>query len=66
MPSSSNTSGDAYTIEEVSLAWTDMGNKMWNVRFVRNDGTGWVMRHWAKDELDAYKIATEKLNGADQ
>lgn len=54
------------SIDEVKLAWTDNGNKMFNVRFTREDGTQWVMRHWAKDELDAYKIATEKLNGADQ
>lgn len=65
MPSSKTTSGDVYTITEVSLAWTDMGRKMWNIRCTRNgDQTEWFMRHWAKDELDAYKIAIEKLKGA--
>lgn len=53
-----------YTIDEVELAWTDMGKKMWNVRYVRDDGTGWVMRHWARDELDAYTIAMKRLEGA--
>lgn len=42
-----------------------MGNKMWNVRYVRDDGTGWVMRLWARDELDAYAIAMRKLEGAE-
>ena len=53
-----------YTIDSVSLAWTDNGNKMWNVWLTKDGQTKWTMRHWAKDELDAYKIAIEKLKGA--
>lgn len=64
MPSSSNTSGEGFTIDKVSHAWTDNGNKMWNVRFIREDGSKWTMRHWARDELDAYVIAMRKLEGA--
>ena len=64
MPSSSNTSGEGITITKVEHAWTDNGKKMFNVWFTRADGTGWVMRDWAKDELDAYVIATRKLEGA--
>lgn len=64
MPSSSNTSGETYTITEVTHAWTDNGNKMWNVSLTRGDGTRWTMRHWARDELDAYVIAMRKLEGA--
>ena len=64
MPSSSSTSGEGITIDEVKLAWTDIGHKMWNVYFTRADGTQWVMRHWARDELDAYVIAMKKLEGA--
>lgn len=52
------------SIDEVKLAWTDNGHKMWNITYTREDGTQWVMRYWAKDELDAYKIALEKLEGA--
>ena len=65
MPSSSNMSGKGYTITKVDHAWTDNGNKMWNVWFTREDGSGWTMRHWAKDELDAYVIAIRKLEGAE-
>lgn len=65
MQSSSNTSGELYHIDEVAPAWTDNGHRMWNVRWTRlDDGTQWVMRHWARDELDAYVIAMRKLNGA--
>lgn len=54
------------TIEEVKLAWKDNGNKMWNVHYTREDGTGWIMRHWAKDEIDAYNIATKYLAKEEQ
>lgn len=64
MPSSNNTNGEGITINDAKLAWTDMGNKMFNVTYTRSDGTKWVMRHWAKDELDAYVIAMRKLEGA--
>lgn len=53
------------SIDEVKLAWVDNGNKMWNVTYTRaKDKTQWVLRLWAKDELDAYKLATETLEGA--
>lgn len=44
--------------------WTDNGNKMFYVYYTRTDGSEWVMRHWARDELDAYMIAMKKLEGA--
>jgi hypothetical protein len=54
-----------YSVERVEHAWTDNGTKMWNVEYVRlSDGAGFWMRHWAKDEIDAYNIALNKL-GAD-
>ena len=52
------------SIDEVKLAWTDNGHKMWNVTFTREDGQQYVMRHWARDELDAYKIALKTIEGA--
>jgi hypothetical protein len=53
------------TVDEVKLAWVDNGHKMWNVTYTRTkDNTQWVMRHWAKDELDAYNIAVKKVAGA--
>jgi hypothetical protein len=64
MLSSSNTSGEKITITEVHHAWTDMGKKMFNVCYTREDGTKWVMRDWANDELDAYVKAMRKLEGA--
>lgn len=52
----------SYRVDEVKLAWTDNGNKMWHVTYSRvPDGPHWVMRHWAKDEIDAYNIAIKKL-----
>ena len=54
------------TIDEVVLAWTDNGHKMWNVHYTREDGTQWVLRDWARDELDAYTKAMTKLQGANQ
>lgn len=52
-------------VDEVKLAWVDNGNKMWNVTYTRTrDNTQWVLRLWAKDELAAYKLANETLEGA--
>lgn len=50
-----------YTIDSVSLAWTDNGNKMWNVWITKDGQTKWTMRTWATDELDAYKQAKRIL-----
>lgn len=52
------------TIDKVELRWTDRGNKMFYVYYTRADGSCWVMRHWARDELDAYVIAIRILEGA--
>lgn len=53
------------SIDGVKLAWVDNGQKMWDIMWTRlDDGTQWTMRHWARDELDAYKIAIRKLKGA--
>ena len=43
----------------------DMGKKMFKVRLSREDGTEWETRTWAKDEMDAYLITTERYQGAD-
>lgn len=65
MPSSKTTVGEKFQITEIELAWTDNGNKMFNVWYTRLDeGTKWFMRHWAEDELDAYILAMRKLEGA--
>jgi hypothetical protein len=45
-----------YEIDEVKLAWVDMGNKMFNVHLTREDGTKWVQRIRAKDEIEAYTL----------
>lgn len=49
------------TIEEVKLAWKDNGNKMFNILFTRADGSKWMIRQFARDELDAFTIATKYL-----
>lgn len=49
------------TIEEVKLAWKDNGNKMFNILFTRADGSKWMIRQFARDELDAFNIATKYL-----
>jgi hypothetical protein len=54
------------TIEEVKLAWTDNGLKMFNVLFVREDGSRWVNRTPARDELDAYNMTTKYLAEEEQ
>ena len=54
-----------YQVEEVKLAWTDNGNKMWYVRVRRaSDNTEWAMNTWARDEIDAYLTALKTLEGA--
>jgi hypothetical protein len=59
-------SGEKFTITEVHLAWTDNGKKMFNVWFTRANGSRWLLREWAKDELDAYMVAVKRLEeGAD-
>lgn len=53
-------------IDQIEVAWRDNGHTMWNILYTRLDtGYQYYMRTWAKDELDAYKIATTKL-GADE
>ena len=53
-----------YTVDGVELAWVDMGNKMFNVYLIRDDGTRWVQRLRAKDEIEAYTLAMkEQANG---
>lgn len=47
-------------ITNVALAWKDNGNKMFSVYYTRN-GAMWVMRDWARDEMDAYVKAMKKL-----
>lgn len=54
------------TIDEVKLAWTDQGNKMWNILFTREDGSRWMHRTFARDEIDAYNIATKYLAKEEQ
>ena len=65
MQSSSNMSGETYEITEITRDWVDNGNIMFGVRVTRlSDGTKWFMRHWARDELDAYTLAMRKLERA--
>ncbi len=65
MQSSSNTSGERFEITEITREWVDNGHIMFGVRYTRLDeGTKWYMRHWARDELDAYTIAMRKLERA--
>lgn len=56
-----------YQVDEVKLAWTDNGEKMWRV-YVSDSANEnyWTMLTWGIDELDAYKQAIAKLEGADQ
>ena len=56
-----------YRVSEVKLAWTDNGEKMWRVYVSdTNNEYDWTMLTWGIDELDAYKQAIAKLEGADQ
>ena len=56
-----------FTITGVKLAWKDNGHKMFRVSYTRNqDGSKWVMCHWARDELDAYTIAMKLLAKEEQ
>lgn len=50
-----------YTIDEVELAWTDMGKKMWFVFVVHENGDRGYFKLWARDELDAYNIINKQL-----
>lgn len=59
MTSSKPTSGK-YTVDGVELAWVDMGNKMFNVHLTREDGTKWVQRIRAKDEIEAYTLVKKE------
>jgi hypothetical protein len=49
-----------YTVVGVELSWVDNGSKMYDVRLIRDDGTKWTARRWAKDEMDAYLIVTKQ------
>lgn len=56
-----------YKVDEVKLAWTDNGHKMWRVEVSDTDNDyQFHMLTWGIDELDAYKRAIAKLEGADQ
>lgn len=64
MPSSSNTSGDEFTITEVRREWTDLGITYWTVFYVRDEEPGWCLQVTGNDELAAYAQAVRKLEGA--
>ena len=66
MTSSSNMSGEKIVIDEVAFAWKDNGKKMFNVHFTRADGSKWMIRQFARDELDAFNIATKYLSEQEQ
>ena len=56
-----------YRVAEVKLAWKDNGHKMWRVEVSDTDNDyQFHMLTWGIDELDAYKQAIAKLEGADQ
>ena len=54
-----------YTVDEVKLAWVDMGKKMFGVRLTREDGTKWYLRIRAKDEIEAYTLGLKQVAGND-
>jgi hypothetical protein len=55
-----------YTVDEVKLAWTDMGNKMFGVHLTREDGTKWYLRIRAKDEIEAYTLGLKQVAKKEQ
>lgn len=60
-----------HRIEEVTLAWIDIGNKYWDVLYasIHPDGTEqrWVSRAvQAQDEIDAYNIVAKRLAKQEQ
>lgn len=55
-----------HKVNEVKLAWvTKDGNKMFKVDYTRPYGNKWFMHLYARDELEAYLEAVNKL-GAEQ
>lgn len=54
-----------YEIDEVTLAWTDNGNKMWAVG-IQYDGQRGYYKTFAKDEIDAYNIIKKTLAEKEQ
>jgi hypothetical protein len=49
----------------VKLAWVEEnGDKMFKVSYTRPYGTKWTMRLVARDELEAYTKASEKLGAS--
>ena len=59
-------SGEKIVIDEVAFAWKDNGKKMFNVWFTRANGSKWMIRQFARDELDAFNIATKYLSEQEQ
>jgi hypothetical protein len=57
-------SGKGYVITAVELDWKDNGNSYWTVFFTKADGSQWCLRVQARDELDAYTLAMNELEGA--
>lgn len=60
-------SGKGYVITAVELDWKDNGNSYWTVFFHVEDNNpknGWYIRVQARDELDAYTLAMNELEGA--
>jgi hypothetical protein len=54
-----------HTIDKVKLAWVEEnGDKMFTVNYTREYGTRWTMRLVARDELEAYTKATNKLGAS--
>lgn len=54
-----------YTVDKVKLAWVEEnGDKMFKVSYTRPYGTKWTMRLVARDELEAYTKASEKLGAS--
>lgn len=54
-----------YKVDEVKLAWVEKdGQKMFKVGYIRPYGNKWFMHIRARDELEAYIEASEKLGAS--
>ena len=55
-----------YTIDGVKLAWVEKdGQKMFKVNYTRPYGATWMLHIHARDELEAYTKASEKLGASE-
>jgi hypothetical protein len=54
-----------YEVNGVRLAWVEKdGRKMFKVNYTRPYGHKWSMHFHARDELEAYMVAANKLGAS--